>query len=48
MQSMNISQPEPLKDFLIGQIATGRYISASEYVRELIREGEKQNATERL
>ena len=48
MQSMNISLPEPLKDFVDGQIATGRYSSASEYVRELIREDERRKAQERL
>jgi antitoxin ParD1/3/4 len=48
MQSMNISLPEPLKDFVDGQIASGRYSSASEYVRELIREDEKRKAGERL
>jgi antitoxin ParD1/3/4 len=30
MQSMNISLPEPLKEFADGQIAAGRYSSASE------------------
>jgi antitoxin ParD1/3/4 len=30
MQSMNISLPEPLKEFVDGQIAAGRYRSASE------------------
>jgi antitoxin ParD1/3/4 len=48
MQSMNISLPEPLKEFVDRQIATGRYSSASEYVRELIREDEKRKAAERL
>jgi len=48
MQSMNISLPEPLKDFVDQQIAAGRYSSASEYVRELIREDEKRKAEERL
>ena len=48
MQSMNISLPEPLKEFVDGQIASGRYSSASEYVRELIREDEKRKAEERL
>ena len=37
MQSMNISLPDPLKKFVDGQIAQGRYSSVSEYVRELIR-----------
>jgi antitoxin ParD1/3/4 len=45
---MNISLPDPLKDFVDGQIATGRYSSASEYVRELIREDERRKAQERL
>ena len=48
MQSMNISLPEPLKQFVDGQIATGRYSSASEYVRELIRADEKRKAEGQL
>jgi antitoxin ParD1/3/4 len=47
MQSMNISLPDALKEFVDGQIAAGRYTSASEYVRELIRADEKKhNAAE--
>jgi antitoxin ParD1/3/4 len=48
MQSMNISLPEPLKEFVDEQIAAGRYSSASEYVRELIRADEKRKAEDRL
>lgn len=48
MESMNISLPEPLRQFVDGQIASGRYSSASEYVRELIREDEKRKAEECL
>ena len=48
MQSVNISLPESLKQFVDGQIAAGRYSSASEYVRELIRGDEKGKAEERL
>lgn len=48
MESMNISLPEPMKAFVDGQIAQGRYSSASEYVRELIREDEKRKAQEQL
>jgi antitoxin ParD1/3/4 len=44
MESMNISLPEPLKRFVDGQIAQGRYSSVSEYVRELIRADEKRKA----
>ena len=48
MQSMNISLPDPMKQFVDGQISTGRYSSASEYVRELIRADEKRKAEEQL
>jgi antitoxin ParD1/3/4 len=48
MQSMNISLPDPMKQFVDGQIAQGRYSSASEYVRELIRADEKRKAQEQL
>ena len=48
MQSMNISLPDPLKKFVDGQIAQGRYSSVSEYVRELIRADEKRKAEEQL
>jgi len=48
MESVNISLPEPQMRFVEAQIATGRYGSASEYVRELIREDEKRKAEERV
>jgi antitoxin ParD1/3/4 len=48
MESMNISLPEPLKAFVDSQIASGRYSSASEYVRELIRADEKHKAEVQL
>jgi antitoxin ParD1/3/4 len=48
VESMNISLPETLKQYVDGQIAEGRYSSASEYVRELIRDDEKRKAQERL
>ena len=48
MQSMNISLPDPMKQFVDGQIAQGRYSSVSEYVRELIRADEKRKAEEQL
>ncbi|MDA8094663.1 MAG: type II toxin-antitoxin system ParD family antitoxin [Betaproteobacteria bacterium] len=48
MQTMNISLPDPLKRFVDGQIAQGRYSSVSEYVRELIRADERRKAEEDL
>ena len=48
MQTMNISLPDPLKEFVDDQIAEGQYSSVSEYIRELIRDDEKRKAEERL
>ena len=48
MQSINISLPKSLKEFVDAQIAAGHYGNASEYVRELIRADEKRKAEERL
>lgn len=48
MQSMNISLPDPLKQFVDSQVAQGRYSSTSEYMRELIRADEKMKAQEQL
>jgi antitoxin ParD1/3/4 len=45
---MNISLPEPLREFIDEQVSSGRYSSASEYVRELVREAEKRRAQEHL
>ena len=48
MQSINISLPDPLKQFVDRQIAQGRYSSASEFMRELIRADEKRKAEDQL
>ena len=48
MQTMNISLPDPLKEFVEHEIADGRYSSVSEYIRELIRGDEKRKAQDRL
>lgn len=48
MKTMNISLPDPLKEFVDHQIADGRYSSVSEYIRELIRDDEKRKAGKRL
>jgi antitoxin ParD1/3/4 len=48
MQTMNISLPDQLKEFVDEQLVSGRYSSASEYVRELILNDEKRRAQERL
>ncbi len=45
---MNISLPHRLKAWIEGQVADGRYSSASEYVRELIRADEQVKAQGKL
>lgn len=44
METMNISLPEPLKQFVDEQMAEGCYSSVSEYIRELIRADERRKA----
>ena len=48
MQTMNISVPDSLKQFVDNQVAEGHYSSASEYVRELIRADERRKAEDAL
>ena len=48
MQTMNISLPDQLKEFVDHQVGSGRYSTVSEYVRDLIREDEKRAAQEKL
>ncbi len=48
MDSMNISLPSALKAFVDGHVAEGHYATASEYVRELIRNDAKANAQAKL
>ncbi len=48
MQTMNISLPDQLKEFVDDQVGSGRYSSVSEYVRDLIRDDEKLKAQEKL
>ena len=48
MQTMNISLPDPMKQYVEEQVTAGAYSSASEYVRELVRADQKRNAKEKL
>jgi antitoxin ParD1/3/4 len=48
MQTMNISLPDPMKQYVEQQVTAGAYSSASEYVRELVRADQKRNAKEQL
>ncbi len=44
MDTMNIALPEAMKQFVQEQVAKGGYSSVSEYIRELIRTDEKEDA----
>jgi antitoxin ParD1/3/4 len=48
MQTMNISLPDPMKQYVEEQVTVGDYSSASEYMRELVRADQKRNAKEQL
>jgi antitoxin ParD1/3/4 len=48
MQTMNISLPEPMKEYVEERVSAGAYSSASEYVRELVRADQKRHAKEQL
>lgn len=48
MKTLNISLPDSMRAFIEEQTKTGTYSTASEYLRTLIREDQKQKAQERL
>ena len=48
MTSLNISLPEPLREWIEAQIKRGRYGNASEYLRDLIRRDQERQSQERL
>ncbi len=41
MATMNISVPDPMKDWVQAQIDEGKYASSSDYVRDLIRKDQE-------
>lgn len=48
MASLNISLPQSLKDYVEEQIKASGYSTPSEYVRELLRQDQKQRTREKL
>jgi antitoxin ParD1/3/4 len=46
--SLNVSLPKVLKEYVELRIRKGGYSTASEYVRELIREDQRRQAMEKL
>ena len=45
---MNISLPDPMKQYVEEQVNSGGYSSASEYVRELVRADQKRRDKDQL
>ncbi|SMG63083.1 Putative addiction module antidote protein, CC2985 [methanotrophic bacterial endosymbiont of Bathymodiolus sp.] len=49
MATMNISVPDPMKDWVQSQVNTGAYANTSDYVRDLIRQDqESRNKIQQL
>jgi len=49
MATMNVSLPDPMKEWVEAQVETGQYSNASDYVRDLIRrDQEYRDKRERL
>ena len=48
MSTMNISLPQPMRDWVEEQVRLGSFGNASEYIRSLIRQDQKQRAQEEL
>jgi antitoxin ParD1/3/4 len=46
MATMNISLPEPMKQWVEAKAGTGRYANVSDYIRDLIRR--EQERTDRI
>jgi antitoxin ParD1/3/4 len=44
MATMNISVPDPMKDWVQSQVDTGAYANTSDYVRDLIRQDQHQRS----
>ena len=44
MANVNISMPEPMKQWVDGQADSGRYSDAGDYIRELIRRDQERTA----
>jgi antitoxin ParD1/3/4 len=48
MQTMSITLPETMVEFVEEQVAAGDYDSASEYIRDLVRADQKRHAKAQL
>ncbi|MEJ8476980.1 MULTISPECIES: type II toxin-antitoxin system ParD family antitoxin [Roseibium] len=44
MATMNVSLPDPMKEWVETQLETGRYANVSDYVRDLIRHDQERKS----
>ena len=44
MATLNISVPDPMKDWVQSQVNTGAYANTSDYVRDLIRQDQENRS----
>ena len=48
MASMNVSVPDPMRDWVQARIESGKYASVSDYVRDLIRKDQEWDSARQL
>jgi antitoxin ParD1/3/4 len=48
MTTLNISLPDSMRSFIEQKVADGNFSTASEYIRQLVRDDQKRAAQERL
>ncbi len=48
MTTLNISLPDSMRAYIDQKVSEGGYSTASEYIRQLVREDQKEAAQERL
>ena len=48
MTTLNISLPDSMRAFVEQKVSQGAYSTASEYIRQLVRDDQKHAAQERL
>ena len=48
MATLNVSMPDPMREWIDAQIEAGEYANASDYIRDQIRHDQRQRDTVRL
>lgn len=48
MATLNISMPDPMREWIDAQIEAGEYANASDYIRDLIRHDQRERDAIRL